>query len=63
SMLSACDLPESFWGDAVLYAVHVLNLCPTTALSPARTSYEALYGVPPYVNHLRLFGCLRYAYI
>uniref|UniRef100_A0AAV1TM40 Retroviral polymerase SH3-like domain-containing protein n=1 Tax=Peronospora matthiolae TaxID=2874970 RepID=A0AAV1TM40_9STRA len=30
-MMFACALPLMFWGDAVLYAVHILNRSPTRA--------------------------------
>ena len=49
-------LPDSWWEFAILHAVHIYNRTPLKRLN-WRTPYEALYGEPPVINHLRVFGC------
>ena len=46
-------------GEAVRYAVHILNKLPTRALSTL-TPHEAWYGKKPSVEHLKVFGCTAY---
>ena len=62
SMLSDSKLAKSFWAEALSTAVHVRNRCPTTALQN-KTPYEALFGVNPDLNHLKVFGCIGYSHI
>ena len=41
SMMFACTLPLMFWGDAVQYAVHILNRSPTRANAKSVTTRGA----------------------
>lgn len=41
AMLSDANLPNSFWGDAILYATHLINRAPTHAVQGDLTPYEA----------------------
>lgn len=54
-------LPLHFWGDCVLIACHLINRTPSVVLD-SKTPYECLYGKPPPMTHIRVFGCLAYAY-
>src|ERR1700731_985294 len=45
-----------------MYAVHIQNLSPTTAL-PGKVPYEAWYGRKPDISHLRIFGSIAYTNI
>ena len=56
AMLHESGLPKSFWGEAVLTAVYLLNRCPSKAVV-GMTPYEAWYRIKPNVSHLRAFGC------
>ena len=54
-------LPVDFWGGCVLAAAHLINRTPTPVLS-GKTPYEFLFGTKPSCEHIRVFGCLCYAY-
>ncbi|GAA0153319.1 transmembrane signal receptor [Lithospermum erythrorhizon] len=54
------NLPKTFWGECVLTAVHLINRTPTPILQ-GKSPYEILYGQPPSMLALRIFGCLCYA--
>jgi transposase InsO family protein len=51
SLLNARGMPDSFWGEAVLTAVYLLNRSPTNSVSGA-TPYEVWFGRKPSVHHL-----------
>lgn len=53
-------LPNSFWGDFILTAAHIINLLPAQPIQ-FKTPFELLYDKPPSYDHLRSFGCLCYA--
>ena len=46
AMLNHAKLPVGFWGQAVLYPTHILNVTPSSALSET-TSYEVWKGQKP----------------
>ena len=61
-LLSHAGLPNSFWGEALLTAVHVINLTPCIPLHndvPDRV----WSGKDVSYSHLRVFGCKAYVYI
>jgi hypothetical protein len=49
-------LPKSLWGDALRHAVWLKNRTATRALD-GKTPFEALYGRPPDLSDLRVWGC------
>ncbi|KAL8109176.1 hypothetical protein AgCh_025316 [Apium graveolens] len=59
SLLKEKKVPLQFWGEAVRYAVHILNKLPTRSKSIV-TPHEAWYGKKPSVEHLKIFGCTTY---
>lgn len=62
SMLNERNMSAQYWGEAVRYAVYVLNKLPTISLSEL-TSYEAWFERNPSVDYLKIFGCLAYVKI
>lgn len=46
-MIFACRLPLYFWGNAVKYAVYVLNRSPTRANAKRESPLEVLTGQVP----------------
>jgi Reverse transcriptase (RNA-dependent DNA polymerase)/Integrase core domain len=66
AMLRDASLPDSYWADAVEYAVeyaaHIWNVVPTRALS-GTTPHEAWSGNSPDLNQFRIFGCKAYVHI
>ena len=56
-MLSNSGLPKVFWAEAIVYASHLINMLPTSALE-GRTPMEAWSGHPSReYDTLRVFGC------
>ena len=56
-MLKAKQVPSTYWGEAVLTAVFILNRSFTRSVD-GKTPYEAWYGRKPGVRFLRTFGCV-----
>lgn len=54
-------LPQKFWGEAMLTAVHLINRQPTKALNGS-TPYHALFGRHADLGHLRVWGCRAYVH-
>jgi transposase InsO family protein len=63
AMLQDAGLPNSYWGDAVLYSAYILNRVPTRAIAGDITPHEAFTGYKPSVAHLRTFGCNAHVHI
>jgi hypothetical protein len=62
SMLKAKQVPNLFWGEAVLTAAFILNRCFTRSLD-GKTPFEAWHGRKPNVHFLRVFGCVGHVKI
>ncbi|KAF4138066.1 Integrase core domain [Phytophthora infestans] len=56
TMLIDSNAPKQLWAEALLSVVY-LQKCTMNA-STQRTPFEAWYGFPPDVSHLRVFGSL-----
>jgi hypothetical protein len=58
-MLKAKDLLGTFWGEAVMLAIYVLNRSSSKGAG-SRTPYELWTGSTPSVHHLRTFRCVAH---
>jgi len=58
SMMSQTDLPDSFWGFAILTAIKSLNNSPTKATE--KTPYEMWRGKVPNISYMKIWGCEAY---
>jgi hypothetical protein len=61
-MLSAKRVPKLFWAEAANWTFYLLNRCPTHAVKNI-TPQEAWSGVKPFVQHLRVWGCVAHVHI
>ena len=55
------DLPISFWGECVFSVAYLINRTPSCLLE-YKSPYELLFDKVPDYNHLKVFGCLCFAY-
>lgn len=62
SLLVEKNIPKNFWPKAVTWAIYILNQSPTTSVKDM-TPEEAWSGVKPYVEHLRVSGCITHAHV
>ncbi|KAL1204516.1 Retrovirus-related Pol polyprotein from transposon RE1 [Cardamine amara subsp. amara] len=62
AMMFDKNVPKTYWGDAVMTASHLINMLPTRNLGD-RSPYEVLNKTKPYVDHLRVFGCICYVFV
>ncbi|CAM8965547.1 unnamed protein product [Rhodiola kirilowii] len=53
------NIPKVFWGDCLLTSTYLINRTPTTLLK-GMSPYEVLFGSPPSIDNLKVFGCLCY---
>jgi len=61
-MLAARDFPKEYWPEAANLTTHVLNRCPTLALS-SMTPEEAWTTRKPSVEHLKVFGWIGHVHV
>lgn len=62
SLLGEGGLPNTYWGEAVSTAVHLLNKSPTKD-EFNKTPLEAWSNQKPSVSYLKVFGCIAYPMI
>ncbi|KAI5403230.1 hypothetical protein KIW84_050707 [Lathyrus oleraceus] len=58
SMMSHADLPNSFWGHALLIATYTLNRVPSKKVE--KTPYEIWSGKKPHISYMKIWGCEVY---
>jgi len=56
ALLEHAGLPLSFWVDAAMVMVFILNRSPKRLLKN-RSPYEVLYGKKPDLSLVQVFGC------
>jgi transposase InsO family protein len=61
-MLTEKLVPKIFWPEAVNWAIHLLNRCPTFAVKD-KTPEEAWSGFKPSVEYFKVFGCIGHVHI
>ncbi|KAE9013386.1 hypothetical protein PR002_g14521 [Phytophthora rubi] len=62
AICEATGLPDSVWGEVLVYVVEVDNMTPTKALA-GMTPYEKLTGTKPDVSNLHVCGCVAFAHV
>jgi hypothetical protein len=62
AMLNEKNLPNYFWGEAVVIAVYIMNQTPTAAVH-GMTPEEKFTSKKPDVSHLKVFGCIAYVHV
>lgn len=63
AMLTAAQLPLTYWGEAALTAAFLFNLTTSSTLPNGITPYEILKTTKPDVSHLRTWGVRCFAHV
>jgi hypothetical protein len=63
AMLLSANLPESFWVQAISYAVIIYNFLPTNTKSGRKQPFKGRFGSTGSVARFRIWGCIAYVYI
>jgi hypothetical protein len=63
AMMIKSGLPAPFWAEALHTAARIRNRLPTSSLDKNISPHEAWFGVPPTIDHFRIFGCIAYGMI
>ncbi|KAI5444120.1 hypothetical protein KIW84_012653 [Lathyrus oleraceus] len=58
SIMSHADLPNSFWGHALLTVAYTLNCVPSKKAE--KTPYEIWSGKKPHMSYMKIWGCEVY---
>lgn len=61
-MLKAKKMPKEFRAEAVATVVYILNRCLTNSIRDKMLE-KAWSGRRPSIKHLKVFGCITYAYV
>jgi len=61
-LLFQASMPYSFWVDASLFGVHLINITPLPTLN-FTSPYEKMYDKSPDYSLLKVFGCLCFPYV
>lgn len=60
-MMIDAEMPNKYWGEAIITANYLQNRLPTKATE--RTPHELWFTKKSNVNQLRIFGCTAFAHI
>jgi hypothetical protein len=63
ALLFQSKLSMECWGLAVDTSVYIRNRCPTASNPDSMTPFEMIFGFPPDISHLRVFGSRCYYHI
>lgn len=63
AMLVTAELPSQLWGEAVHAACYLKNLTPMNTDRGPKSPDELWTGKRPRLSHLRVFGCIAFAYL
>lgn len=63
AMLQDSQLPDRYWGEAVMTAIYLKNRSPTSALSGGIPECEWTGSDKLDLSHLRVFGCVAYSHV
>ena len=61
AFMHTSSLPKTLWGEGLRHATWLKNWTATCALD-GKTPYEALFGAPPDLSELKLWGCPVWVY-
>ena len=62
-LLAASHVHESFWTYAARHACMLHNMLPSSRLAGEISPHQALYGMPPDVSQVRVWGCSCWYYL
>jgi hypothetical protein len=62
ALTNAASTPISFWGEAALTAVYIINRCSSPVVQNT-TPYEWLFGTAPNYSLLKVFGCVYFVFL
>jgi hypothetical protein len=63
AMLLSANLSESFWVQAISYAVIIYNFLPTNTSSGRKQPFKGRFGRAGSVARFRIWGCIAYVYV
>ena len=58
-MLARCRVSKEFWPEVIRHACVVLNRIPHAGLNN-KSPFELIFGKPPKLDRMRIFGCQAY---
>lgn len=61
-MMYHANVPKRIWSDAVQAACYLINWIPTKVLKNL-SPFEVLNKTKPYIDRLRVFGCMCYVLV
>jgi hypothetical protein len=62
SLIHRATFPFSRWGFAFDHAVYLTNILPVTSKAIS-SPFQAITGLLPRINHLRIFGCAAFYHL
>eukprot|EP00731_Ephydatia_muelleri_P012155 Em0006g1049a len=63
TMMAQAGLSDKYWAEAVVTGTFLRNRVPARSFKEKTTPFEKWYEKKPDLSHLRVFGCMAYAYI
>jgi hypothetical protein len=63
AMLLSANLPESFWVQAISYAVIIYNFLSTNTSSGRKQPFKGRFGRAGSVARFQIWGCIAYVHV